>query len=962
MTEEHLTGMLNSLNLAFAHHRIILDDNMIPVDYEFLEINDAFERAVELNKDDIVNRTVKCIFPREPVLAQWIRQCGKIALEGGQEEFETYFESAGKWFKVSVYSSEKFYFSTLLMDISLHRRKALELKKADYELKQQNRLQQMIVDISSAFINLSQSEIESTIQLSLGKLAKFVGADRCYIFEYDLERSICSNTFEWCGNGIEPQIERLQNVSISDLPQWLNIHRKGNIVHVPNVSELPLGNLRHILEKQGIKSLLTVPMMRRGECLGFVGFDSVRTFYTYSEKEKSLLTIFADMLINISQRKRVEEALRKSEQYYRSLIKSIPDLVFVMSREGKFLDYKANAPDLYVSPEKFLGKSYKQILPPDIVELFESALTKSFEINDLVEFDYSLPVDEITQYFRGRIVPLDIDKLVFFVRNDTARTMAEKRLNHSYRQLLETKKQAEEANRAKSEFLANMSHEIRTPLNGVIGFTDLLQKTPLSPVQKQYVENANASGHTLLGIINDILDFSKIEAGMMELERVKADIVELLQNSVDIIKYAAGEKKLEVLLDIDSEMPRFAVIDPVRLKQILANLLSNAVKFTHRGEVELKVAYKESASGRGTFFFSVRDTGIGISEEQKTRLFKAFAQADSTTTRKFGGTGLGLIISQMIAEKMGGTINIESCPGEGSIFHFSITTDVEYGEKSDISELRSIKRCLVIDDNDSNRTIFEHILTSWNIAFTGCDNGRDAVEVIQTSKPYDVIIVDYHMPDLDGIETITLIREKLKLTPQNQPIILLHSSSDDLALHKKCDELGIRFRLTKPVKSDDLFSYLCSVHSPRPREDRHESISINTTKHATFGTQNMTILIAEDVMMNMMLVKALISKLLPHADIIEAQNGGEAVELFQSKRPDIVLMDIQMPVMDGIDAAKKIRRMEEHSHKRAPIVALTAGALKEEREKCLLAGMDDFLTKPIDPEKVRELFSKYVKD
>ena len=258
---------------------------------------------------------------------------------------------------------------------------------------------------------------------------------------------------------------------------------------------------------------------------------------------------------------------------------------------------------------------------------------------------------------------------------------------------------AEAASKAKSEFVANMSHEIRTPLNGVIGFTDLLKSTPLSKVQEQYVKNANASGHTLLGIINDILDFSKIEAGMLDLDVHKTDMIELLGNSIDIIKFAASEKELEVLLDVDMKMPRFAYVDKVRLKQILSNLLSNAVKFTEKGVVELKSEYTRIDNLQGRLRFSVRDTGIGISKEQQSRLFKPFSQADSSTTRRFGGTGLGLIISEMIAKKMGSTIKIESSSGEGTIFYFDIVTRTEQGEKIDSTTFKSLKRCLIIDDN-----------------------------------------------------------------------------------------------------------------------------------------------------------------------------------------------------------------------------------------------------------------------
>lgn len=516
---------------------------------------------------------------------------------------------------------------------------------------------------------------------------------------------------------------------------------------------------------------------------------------------------------------------------------------------------------------------------------------------------------------------------------------------------------AEAASKAKSEFLANMSHEIRTPLNGVIGFTDLLQSTPLSPVQHQYVQNANTSGHALLGIINEILDFSKIEAGMMDLEIIKTDIYELISQSADIVKFTADKKGLEVLLNIDAKMPRFASVDSVRLKQILANLIGNAVKFTEKGEIEIKVGYESIDDQTGKFSFSVRDTGIGITPETQAMLFKSFSQADSSTTRKFGGTGLGLVISDMIAQKMDSKIYIDSEFGKGSTFYFDIVTDVEFGEKIDPDNIKSIKRCFIIDDNENNRIILEHTLANWGVECVSCDNGLDAMKIIKNSKPFDVVICDYHMPIIDGLETIKLIREELQLSPKELPIILLHSSSDDAELHRKSDEYGVRFRLTKPAKSEDLYSYLCNIHTPiAPKITVEKKIASNPAKTTT----DFKIIVAEDVEMNMMLVKALINKILPNAKITEAVNGREAVYISQKINPDLILMDMQMPIMDGIEATMKIRELEESSGGFVPIVALTANAMKEEREKCFSAGMNDFLTKPIDPAKLSQAFKRFL--
>ncbi len=519
------------------------------------------------------------------------------------------------------------------------------------------------------------------------------------------------------------------------------------------------------------------------------------------------------------------------------------------------------------------------------------------------------------------------------------------------------REEAEKANKAKSEFLANMSHEIRTPLNSVIGFTELLKKTQLTVVQQQYLNSANVSGHTLLGIINDILDFSKIEAGMLDLDFIKTDMVQLFEDSIDIVRFAAAEKDIELLLNIDHSMPRFAQVDPIRLKQILANLLGNAVKFTLKGEVELKIRYHADDGDKGKLSISVRDTGIGINKEQQSKLFKSFSQADSSTTRKFGGTGLGLVISQLIAEKMGSTIKIKSTAGVETIFYFDVTTRFEAGDKPDITKIKGVKRCLIIDDNANNRTIMKQMLNQWQIHSECCDSGFEALKIIEQTQPFDLIICDYKMPNNNGIETIRMLKTKLKLSFEKQPVILLHSSLDNIDLEKECLELGIHFRLSKPVKSNDLFIYLNNLYKENytsPDVEIIESIKVNNIN------EKLKILIAEDVFLNMVLIKAMLSELGFNNEIIEAKNGIEAVEKYQKMSPDLILMDVHMPLLDGISATKKIRELELLSGNNVPIIALTAGAIKEEKENCFANGMNDFLTKPLEPEKIKSMLNKYL--
>lgn len=702
-------------------------------------------------------------------------------------------------------------------------------KIVEKELYGMTQLQDILIKMASKYINLELSDIEPSINKSLGELCAFLEADRAIIFDYDWDNEVCNNTYEWCEEGIESHIKELQNTPLSQMSEWVNLHLKGETLDIPDV-QLFYGLTKKILEEKNVKSLISVPLMNNEKCVGFIGFDSIHKHHHYSENEKSLLFVFGQMIVNLLQRSNLENVL-------------------ILEKEN-----------------------------------------------------------------------------------------------------------AQKATKAKSEFVANMSHELRTPLNGVIGFSELLIQTNLSEVQNQYANAINTSANSLLGVINDILDFSKIEANRLELEISKTDIVKLIEHSLDIVKFPAEKKKLELLLDIPQNLPKFAYIDSIRLTQILSNLISNAVKFTSVGEIELRVTYEKKEDNLGQFSFYVRDTGIGISDEQKPKLFKAFSQADSSTTRKFGGTGLGLIISEMIALKMGSEIIFESEKGIGTTFHFSIETLVEYDIDSNVEPINNISRVLIIDDNEKSQNNLEKMISSWGIECETCESPFNAIMILQLAQPFDVIIVDNRMNNIDGMGVVKMICDKLKITTANQTFILLHSMTEDYLFYDECNEIGIDLLLTKPVKSKELYNCLKELKLNKNGKSSHDII-IDTRN---LKSKLNKILIADDDIFNMYLAKAMIGNIISEVEIHEANNGKIAYELSKENVYDMIFMDVQMPEMDGNDATMAIREYEKKSKTHTPIIGLTAGALKEEKEKCLASGMDEFLTKPIDTSKLKEVIFKYL--
>ncbi|HIK30922.1 MAG TPA: PAS domain S-box protein [Oscillatoriales cyanobacterium M4454_W2019_049] len=921
---------------------------------EYLYVNDAHLRLFGYTRpEDLLGKTWRELYESDEI-ARFESEIFPLVEERGKWQGEAIGKRADSSYfcqDISLTLIESVGLICVCRDIS-------DRKKSEQALAKRERYLAALVDVQRRLL-ASADRLSSDASI-LEPLGRAAGAGRVYLFENHLDatgRLLASQRVEWCAPGIQPQMNdpEVQTFAYDDAcPRWAKRLSRGEIV-AGLTADFPEAERRH-LEQQDILSILILPLIVNGEFFGFIGFDRCEDAKIWKPLEVDLLRAAATAISLCIERQLAEQALEQERQQLRQIITHVPVAMAMLDTEMRYLAYSNQwLVDYQLQGEPLIGRSHFEVIPdlkPEWHSLYQQALHG--EVLAHPE-DCWQRADGSKVYLRWALQPWYVSEghiggivVVTQVINE----------------LVGARESALEASRMKSQFLANMSHEIRTPMNGVIGMTNLLLNTPLNAEQRDFVQTLRTSGQNLLVLLNDILDFSKLEAGEMRLESMDFDLNTCLEEVIDLLAAQAQAKELELFAMAESNVPLMLKGDASRLRQVLINLAGNAIKFTETGEVVIRVALAESppkfagGSGKMTLRFEVRDTGIGIAPEDQKKLFQSFSQVDASTTRKYGGTGLGLAICKQLVALMDGEIGVESHSGRGSTFWFTARFDraqsSAHPQRSKLSNLAGLK-LLVVDENITSCRAIAAYAAAWNMECHVVHSAPAALtklrRALDSGQPYQVVLIDLQSPALNG----EILGQLISFDPDlSGTKWLVQASIHQHEQVKHLLERGASGYILKPMKASRLLE---TIHYASGIEEFEEDIDLDPDLQVVENAQlsspsthsklaHLKILVVEDTPINQ---KVIVNQLkrLGILSISCVSNGREALEELDRHSYDIVFMDCLMPVLDGYETTKALR-MREDSTRHITVIAMTANALKGDREKCLAAGMDDYLSKPVD--------------